>query len=78
MLCQITGYTPPWGILTGVRPAKLMSKLISQYGVEGAKEYFCDELGASTGKNVCALATDLAKYNEMSIAKLFMIYGGSK
>ena len=41
-------------------------------------EYFCDELGASTEKNVCALATDLAKYNEMSIAKLFMIYGGSK
>lgn len=54
MLCQITGYTPPWGILTGVRPAKLMSKLISQYGVEGAKEYFCDELQVSREK------TDLA------------------
>lgn len=49
-----------------------------RYKYDNLLEYFCDELGASTEKNVCALATDLAKYNEMSIAKLFMIYGGSK
>lgn len=49
-----------------------------RYEYSNLLEYFCDELGASTEKNVCALATDLAKYNEMSIAKLFMIYGGSK
>ena len=30
MLKGITGYTPPWGILTGVRPEKLMTKLINQ------------------------------------------------
>lgn len=49
-----------------------------RYEYSNLLEYLCDELGASTEKNVCALATDLAKYNEMSIAKLFMIYGGSK
>ena len=40
-------------------------------------EYFCEELGASTERNVCALATDLAKYNNMTLAELFERYGGS-
>ena len=40
-------------------------------------EYFCEELGASTERNVCALATDLAKYNNMTMAELFRKYGGS-
>ena len=48
------------------------------YKYSNLLEYLCDELGVSTEKNVCALATDLAKYNEMSMAKLFKIYGGSK
>lgn len=38
-------------------------------------EYFCEELGASTENNVCALVTDLAKYNHMTIADIFRIYG---
>lgn len=49
-----------------------------RYKYSNLLEYFCDELGASTEKNVCALATDLAKYNEMNLARLFKIYGGSK
>ena len=49
-----------------------------RYEYSNLLEYLCDELGVSTERNVCALATDLAKYNEMSIAKLFGIYGGSK
>lgn len=40
-------------------------------------EYFCEELGASTERNVCALATDLAKYNNITLAELFRKYGGS-
>ena len=39
--------------------------------------YFCDEIGASTERNVCALATDLAKYNNITMAELFRKYGGS-
>lgn len=39
-------------------------------------EYFCEELGASTERNVCALATDLAKYNNITMAELFRKYGG--
>lgn len=39
-------------------------------------EYLCDCVGVSTGKNVCACAMDLAKYNNMTMAELFEKYGG--
>ena len=37
-------------------------------------EYLCECVDASTGKNVCACAMDLAKYNDMSMAELFEKY----
>ena len=43
---------------------------------ENLRTYMCDELGASTEKNVCALAVDLARANGMTMAKLFEIYEG--
>ncbi len=46
----ITGYTSPWGILTGVRPAKLMGKLCSEFGEDKALSYFKDELLVSDTK----------------------------
>lgn len=55
ILCEKTGYRPPWGILTGVRPAKLMSKLCLQMGEEKAKEYFADELKVTAEKTELAL-----------------------
>ena len=38
--------------------------------------YLCDVVGASQPKNVCALAVDLAKYNNMTMAELFTKYEG--
>lgn len=55
MLRDITGYTPPWGILTGVRPAKLMTKLIASLGEEKAVDYFINELKVSQDKTNLAL-----------------------
>ena len=55
MLREITGYTPPWGILTGVRPAKLMTKLIASHGQEKAVDYFINELKVSEDKTNLAL-----------------------
>ncbi len=55
MLRDITGYTPPWGILTGVRPAKLMTKLIASQGEEKAVKYFINELKVSEDKTKLAL-----------------------
>ena len=37
-------------------------------------EYLCDCIGASTGKNVCACVTDLAKYNDMTISMAEFLY----
>ena len=39
-------------------------------------EYLCDVVGASQPKNVCALAVDLAKYNDMTMGELFTKYEG--
>ena len=37
-------------------------------------EYMCEEIGASQPRNVCALAVDLAKYNNMTMSELFAKY----
>ena len=55
LLTLKTGYTPPWGILTGVRPAKLMSKLALTMGEDKAKEYFQSELRVTKEKTELAL-----------------------
>ena len=39
-------------------------------------DYLCNCVGASQPRNVCACAMDLAKYNGMSMGKLFEIYEG--
>lgn len=50
ILCKETLYTPPWGILTGVRPAKLMSNLLSDMNTQEAKNYFKNTLCVSEEK----------------------------
>ncbi|MDO4379333.1 MAG: coproporphyrinogen dehydrogenase HemZ [Clostridia bacterium] len=67
LLKRATGYTPPWGILTGVRPAKLMTKLSSSWGEERAKEYFSKELYVSDEK--ISLASSVAKKEQPIIEK---------
>ncbi len=37
---KITGYRPEWGILTGVRPAKLFSRYCNEYGTDYAESFF--------------------------------------
>ena len=76
LLSEITGYTPPWGVLTGVRPSKLMLRLIDQMGAEGAKSYFTEDLLASEEKT--ALAHTVAAAEEkivgMSRDNSFSLY----
>lgn len=48
LLCQLTGYTPPWGMLTGVRPVKLLRMKLEEGGEEYARrvltqDYRCSE-----------------------------------
>lgn len=54
ILSDILGYTPQWGILTGVRPSKLMRSLIAEKGDEKAKEFFRDTLLVSPTKTELA------------------------
>lgn len=44
ILCEFTGMRPAWGILTGVRPAKLMRRMLRDFGADGAREYFEQKL----------------------------------
>lgn len=37
---KLTGYRPDWGILTGVRPAKLFSRYLEEYGEDYAIDFF--------------------------------------
>ena len=39
-------------------------------------EYLCDEIGASTERNICAVAVDLAKINNIKMSELFKKYQG--
>ena len=56
LLCDATGYVPPWGILTGVRPAKLMNHLVRHWGEAAATSYFQNELRVSEEKTGLALS----------------------
>ena len=47
---DITGYVPEWGILTGIRPAKLYSHLVSDCGEDIAKKAFCEDYLANSNK----------------------------
>ncbi len=40
VLSEILGFSLPWGILFGVRPAKLMHRLADKLGEDGARDYF--------------------------------------
>lgn len=46
----------------------------SEYGT--LTEYIAEELHASNGTNVCAVAVDLARANGLTMAKLFELYEG--
>lgn len=47
---QATGYIPDWGLLTGVRPAKLYARMIKQSGAEYTENYFRQKLFVSDEK----------------------------
>ncbi len=68
LLAEYTGYTPPWGILTGVRPAKLMTNLIKEMGEEEAVKYFLEKLLVSEEKTRLALLVSKAENPIISAA----------
>lgn len=52
---KASGYVPPWGILTGVRPAKLFLRLKETMGQSSAEEWFKNALLVHNNKiSLCA------------------------
>ncbi len=49
-LKEYSGYSPKWGLLTGVRPAKLYARLCEEMGENGAEQYFKNKLFVSEEK----------------------------
>lgn len=66
VLSELMGYEPPWGILFGVRPAKLMHRLCGEMGREEAKHYFLNSFLAKKDKT--ALTLEVMKHENEVIA----------
>ncbi len=76
LLCAEFKYRPEWGILTGVRPGKLMGSLKKSLGDKAALDYFENELYVSRKK--ARLALEVASAQEKIVAlsspKSFSLY----
>lgn len=74
--CKATDRRPPWGILTGVRPAKLMGRLCRDMGREKAVEYFRKELLVSDSKTQLCLKTHQSegKITSLSVKESASLY----
>ena len=65
---KLTGYIPPWGLLTGIRPSVVASELICAYGEERAIDLLKSRYALSHQK--ASLAVEVAK-NENSILERY-------
>ena len=63
---ELTGYAPDWGILTGVRPARLFSRVASEMGYQKGKEHF--ENTFKVKKSKISLCESAVKGEEKIIA----------
>lgn len=78
LLCDFTGLTQPWGILTGVRPVKLLRRLAEESSEEQAVKKFEKDFFVSNEKIALSGETE---HNERKILELskpesFSLYVG--
>lgn len=78
LLCDFTGLTQPWGILTGVRPVKLLRRLAEESSEEQAVKKFEKDFFVSNEKIALSRGTE---HNERKILELskpesFSLYVG--
>lgn len=76
ILSEYTGIRLPWGILTGVRPIKLLHNLVRELGTDGADKYFREKLLVTEQKTKLALTTEKneRKILELSKPDSFSLY----
>lgn len=66
LLCEEFSFRPKWGILTGVRPGKLINSLRKSLGEKAAEDYLTNELLVSPEKT--RLAFEVARTQERILA----------
>lgn len=66
---KVTGYRSEWGILTGVRPAKLFLRYCDKYGVEYAENFFKNKFLVSDKKLELCKKTVLGETEIISLSK---------
>ena len=78
LLCDFTGLTQPWGILTGVRPVKLLRRLAEESSEEQAVKKFEKDFFVSNEKIALSRETELneRKILELSKPESFSLYVG--
>ncbi|MCI1964571.1 MAG: coproporphyrinogen dehydrogenase HemZ [Oscillospiraceae bacterium] len=76
LLSQARGFYPQWGILTGVRPVKLFSRLAERMGENEAARYFEQKLLVSKEKTELCRMTSRNQQEILSIpqARSFSLY----
>lgn len=78
LLCDFTGLTQPWGILTGVRPVKLLRRLAEESNEEQAVKKFKNDFFVSNEKIALSRETEHheRKILELSKPESFSLYVG--
>lgn len=78
LLVQLSGIQQPWGLLTGVRPIKLLRKLTREQGEEAALRRFAEDYFVSPGKTALAKQTEAHEQRIISLSRpdSFSLYVG--
>ncbi len=78
ILSEYCGYSQPWGVLTGVRPVKLLRRLEQELGGKGARDKFLNDFYVSGEKLRLAKTTEIneKKILDLSDDNSFSLYVG--
>lgn len=76
LLVKLLGFTQGWGLITGVRPVKLLRRLTREMGREAATSYFREKLLVSDEKRVLCETTLQAEDRLLALSqpKSFSLY----
>lgn len=78
ILCYYSGITQPWGLLTGVRPVKLLRRVGEEIGEENAQKRFLNDYFVSKEKLSLARETEINEKKILNLSKpeSFSLYVG--
>lgn len=69
LFVKLLGFTQGWGLITGVRPVKLLRRLTREMGQEGAQAYFRDKLLVGQEKQKLCTTTLQAEDKLLSLSR---------